>query len=383
MVKFSVLAMLLAATSMSCSSDSGSDSDATPTTASATSFDQLNLNALSVDYPDSLEEEVSSLALAGRSREACEIGSLLNMTSQSFQTSASLFCHLGVEKDNIAFGTKYKLVLQAGSELNGDEEAEDFRIFIDDSQAAAGQIKVSTCNGDNLFQVVTITGVGETSSKGTISFRDDSDFNFDSNVQFDLGFTTPGTDTIYSEIGHTNGNDSYYQQLSVQLVEGGVSTINVSSSGTNAQGHTFNHAGAAKMNDTYGNAIFAFSLSGYSGMDATWVRRAYFDSEGSIVSSTASDAFSTGGELNLVNSDVPAALSSVSADAYSGEWDCQYDETLTINMAGANGDAHNACDAQGDRRLPSDCSSGYTDGTVDANFNQNERGSAENFDRVN
>ena len=97
---------MLLAGNMSCSSDSGSDSDATPTTASATSFDRLNLNT-DVDYPDSLKE-VSSLALAGRSREACEIGSLLNMTSQSFQTSASLFCAWVFERTN----TKYKLVLQ-------------------------------------------------------------------------------------------------------------------------------------------------------------------------------------------------------------------------------------------------------------------------------
>ena len=367
--------LFLANVIAACSGGGGGDSASSAASlASANSIDDLNLAALNLSLPDSLTSSSSSLALASSSKEACEVGRLVGDGLRNLELAASLFCHLEVETNSIKFGTKYALELTDG---DNDEIA----IWIDDSNIASGVMKVSMCFKNELAQVVTISGVSGDSVKGSIVDKGSEDgSNWASAISFDLGFSASGTDKLYATSEYKSGFESFKQMISINIKESGVSTISASETGT-WQTYTFNNAGAVKFKDNYGQALFTSVSSEYPNYPYT--RRAYFDSNGNVVAPSVSSEFSSGGSLYVNDSDVPAALDSSfkAASFASGSWDCSTDETLVIDMSGENGAAHDACE-ENKNEFYEDCYGSYEDGETEADFDNDKRVDADDFNDI-
>jgi hypothetical protein len=371
MTKFKPLAVsvLCVAASVGCSGSSGGGSASSASLAAADSVDDLNLKALNLNLPESLTDNSTSLALGSPSKEACEVGRLLGDGLSNLELAASLFCHLEIESSKLKFGTKYNLEFTDG-------DASGIGIWIDNTNLASGQLKVSMCNNNVLSQVVTIAGLNGDAVKGSIIDRGtENSESWAGSINFDLGFTTAGTNKVYAAKEYTSGSESFKQMISINLKDTGVSQISVSEAGS-WQSDTFNHAGSAKVGSSYGQVLF----TSVSGLYDPWTRRAYFDTDGNVVNSDITADFASGGSLYIANSDVPAALSSsFSAENFAADaWDCATDETVTIDMSGANGAAHDACeDDKND--FYTDCSSGYDEGETEVTFDDNARVDADDL----
>ena len=165
--------------------------------------------------------------------------------------------------------------------------------------------------------------------------------------------------------------------ISINLQPAGVSSLSVSEAGT-WQSYTFNNAGTAKVGSEYGQVLFTSTSSQYP--QYPWTRRAYFDLDGNVVDASVTADFASGASLYVANSDVPAALdSSFSADNFAADaWDCSTEETLTIDMSGENGAAHDACDEKMNEYYE-DCYNGYEDGEEESEFDDSERMDADDL----
>ena len=378
MKKFKPLAasLLLVAGSIavSCSSDSN-DSTPTENLSTANSIDDLNMSGLNLNLPDSVTQDSASLSIGGKSREACEIGRVLGEGLSSLEQVASMFCHLEVEADKMSFGTKYALDF-AGGEESG------MAIWVDNTNIASGSLKISMCQNNELAQVITLTGVGSNSAKGSIvDHGSEQGSTWGASVKFDLGYTTPGSHKLYSATKFTSNGEAFRQQLSINIEENGVSIIKVSEDGT-WQGDTFSAAGTAKLGSENGQVLFTNQMTG--SYNETWVRRAYFNSAGNVVASDATTDFAVGGSLFVADSEVPDALSAdFQVEGFaSDEWDCSTDETVEINMEGERGAAHDQCDANS-HDFYTDChGGGYEEGTADSDFDDDARQDSDAVDTL-
>ncbi len=331
--------------------DSDTDSDGSSGVNNTSSYSEslqagsdigaLNLsNALNIDVPDALQNDSSSLRLTGKkSREACEVGNTVSEGVRSIKSIANMFCHIEVEAENIEYGKKYAI------DISGDED-QQLAIWVDDSDAANGNLKVNFCQAGKLTEIINVTGVGEDSSSGSVLRHGSEDgHNWSEEVKFDNGQTTAGKSFISVKSVYSNdaGSESFKRQL-VMSLEGEVGTVLVSNAGT-WQGETFAQAGGARLNADYGQVLFKHSGT-HDGTDFDHSRRAFFDDEGYVVGSDASADFNTDGSLYVPDSEVPAYLpSDFSVAAFpSDAWDCSTDESFSIVMTGDKGAAHDACD---------------------------------------
>ena len=226
-------------------------------------------------------------------------------------------------------------------------------IWVDNSQADAGTLTVYTCQGGSLSEKIVITGLGTDAAKGTVvnvgseTSDEYGEQSWAEDVEFDLNHTTPGTTFLNVKSVHSNNGDQFKQHINLVLKDEGVSTLRVSRSGE-WQGDTFSQMGAAKHNGTYGEVLFANTHNSQQWGNHEYIHRAYFDDNGYIVAASASSAFdSPDGELHVADADVPKQLGSdfTAGTLSESDWDCQTDESITVDMTGANGAAHDACES--------------------------------------
>ncbi|MEZ4743794.1 MAG: hypothetical protein R3B45_15345 [Bdellovibrionota bacterium] len=315
----------------------------------ATQLNELNLSSsFNLALPSSLDSSGASqvaLALQGdttkKSMEACEVGRSVKEGIQSLESIGNMFCHLEVESDSIEFGKKYKI------SITGEEE-EDIRIWIDDSEKASDKLVVNFCEGDQLSQVITITGVSDNGAKGAVKmhFKDDEQGGeFYRSSNFDVGYSE--TDRAFisaSDLYEDSASNKFKRQLILDLVKDGTNKILVSNSGS-MEGQTFSMAGAAKTDNEYGQVLFS-SAGSHEGQTFEWTHRGHFNSEGYVVAADASTKLQDGGSLYVVDSDVPKYLpENFSIEGFGeGAWDCSADNDLVINMVGDRKDQHDACE---------------------------------------
>ncbi len=330
-------------------------------TTSADSLDDLKISdALALTLPAALGGDSSSglrLQSNSKSAEACEVGQLLKEGIRSLGDISSTFCHLEVESENIKFGTKYSITFSGLSEDDQDQGM-NLGIWVDNSKADQGELKVSMCEDGSLTQVFTVTGVDTDGAKGTILNIGSEEWegqeqSWASNVSFDLNYTDANRSFVNVKSVFTSDNDLYRQHIVIDLIGDGVSNLRVSRSGT-WESNTFSQMGAAKHNGDYGQVLFSNIFSGSdpegNDIDFNFTHRAYFDDDGYIVQSDTTDAFAEGGALYVADSDVPKKLESTftAGEFGSDEWDCTAEEEVTVVMSGENGSAHSSCDQERD-----------------------------------
>ena len=147
--------------------------------------------------------------------------------------------------------------------------------------------------------------------------------------------------------------------------------------------------GAAKHNGTYGEVLFSNSSSGTYGdndefsFDHSWVHRAYFDANGYVVDSSVSTAFADpDGELHIADADVPKELGATfeAGTIDASDWDCVGEDTITVDMTGANGAAHDACESG--RWDYIDCYTGYEESTEEHDIDESAQKEDSEFEEI-
>ena len=296
-----------------------------------------------------------------------------------------------MEAAQITFGTKYDITLNGLEE--GDQDAGiNLQIWVDNSNVeTTGELKVSMCRGGTLTQVFTVTGLDEDGAVGEIlnigaEEEDGETHNWAQSVTFDLNYSEAGRSFLNVKSKFTNDSDTYRQHIVIDLLDEGVSNMRVSRTGT-WEGNTFAQMGAAKHDGSYGQVLFANSFTGSEGgQDFTFdfTRRAYFDADGFIVASDATTAFAEDGNLYVADADVPKELDSTfdpgsfSAD----EWDCTTEESVTVDMTGTNGAAHDACDTNRGEWVNCHDEAAYQDSEEEHDIDETKQHEAEHFDDV-
>ena len=311
---------------------------------------ELNLTkVLDIDLDLLAGPEGQRLTASNKSFEACEIENIIDQGLSGLQTVKGMFCHLEIEEDKIEFGTKYSLT------LIGEEEEEGMRdigIWVDNSNAENGEIVVQMCQGGTLSEIIRINGVDSDKTHGSLiqhhrDIRDNEISTWSNSINFDVGFTEESRTFLTASSEYQDDMSVYTRQLVLDLIENGTSRVLVSNSGS-WNNELFQQAGAVKLDDKFGQ--FIFSNKGTHGEDSyEWTHRGYFDSEGNVAEKNSSKEFLEDGSLFVQDQDVPKFLpenftvQSFPIDA----WDCVPEESLQIDMTGANGLKHAACD--GDR----------------------------------
>ena len=142
--------------------------------------------------------------------------------------------------------------------------------------------------------------------------------------------------------------------MTLELSEYGVSRLQFSADGNMGEGR-FTHRGVGKADSEFGQAVFSSSIVSQA-FTQDFTRRAYFNSDGVVVASDASDRFAEGGALHIAASEVPAVMPEDFSPAALPEdaWDCVGEEDLILDIAGDKGELHDACE-QEDNNSESSC----------------------------
>ena len=353
----SILAALtMAALVASCGKKSSSDessattnSDGSTKLTALTSPDQLGISTAlgAVKLPSAYSGgKATSLALTSdkKSQDACLMGDGVKSATDGLKNVANFFCHIEVEKAQIKFGTKYSLT----------SSGKDFaKVWIDNADAANGNINVYMCQNGSLQQAIKVSGVkmgsdGKPSGvKGTVANSGgDSTSTWKSSTTFDKGYTGAYLEAASKDkFTQTESNGSFTRAVVLKLFDDAteVSHISMSSSGSWG-GNAFKQRGYAKGANDLGEALFADHGIDNSNNSFDWTHRSYFTQSTGIVAAVGDSAnFASGGSLYVATTDLPDFLAAdFSPDAPSG-WDCSGADTVVdLNPDSA---AHKACES--------------------------------------
>lgn len=271
--------------------------------------------------------------------------------------AGNFFCHLEAEKDKLVFGKKIKITTQ------GNEFA---RLFVDNSQA--DKIVLGFCSsrdGESNRQLITINKVTEAGPQGTV--QNDGTGEWEGNSQswkssttFDA--TVAGVLELSGKELHTQGEQSFRRQVNLTLADDGKISAVLSSKGSWG-GNAFSERGLAKMDDSFGNAVFD-STGMHQEQAYSFLRRAYFKANGDALEAASSSDFAEGGALYLALADLPDYLpESFAPDALSGwvaEGCADTEETVELDPESA---AHHACEQAPPEQLDCWNQDEYTSGT--------------------
>lgn len=338
------LGVLIASASAGCSKKD----DAETTTATASSVAELKLSStLKLDIPDTLETAAggsssTSLALTAgkKSSEACRVMEDTSRVLSNLKSIGSLFCHLEIESDKMKFGTKYNVQIVGDSKLTN----ESMSIWVDNADPA--KLNVYTCEGGKLKEQFTISGFGgEGKIKGSLaqSYSDSEGGAVRTgsmNLEFD--FTTQGVKLVKSSSVHSEEGGSFagsFRSVSdISLLDSGVSTIKMSSSGTRGE-QTMGDQGALMFNGTMGQALFTGSGT-YAGNTYNFTSRSTFDKDGLALPKADATA-----DIVIDKASLPAKLAADFVPAKPAGWDCSgATETVVVDMTEASKKAaHDAC----------------------------------------
>ncbi|MDD1418884.1 hypothetical protein MEO40_06985 [Dolichospermum sp. ST_sed1] len=349
-----------------------------------TSIGQLNLSSvLKIKVPDSISKASASsaglVATGKKSREACEVSRNVKEGLQQLNSIGGMFCHLEIESAKMTFGKKYKIKITG-------QEKQDMAIWVDNSKAADGSIKVSMCNDGKLKEVFEVSGVKGDAAKGSLITRGSETYqgkaqSWENEVKFDMGYTVAGKSFMSNSGIFTNGTDKYMRHLVLDLSDSGVSKVFVSNSGTH-EGQQFYSAGAARSNKDFGQVLY--KNKGTNGQDVfDWTHRAFYSAEGYVVAENANASFASGKDLFVLDAEVPQFLPStfkVAAFAAS-EWDCKTEAEVAIDMSGATKAKHDACNTEWDKGV--ECwSEEFQESEKDHDIDESEQKKPEDLDDI-
>jgi hypothetical protein len=339
-------------------------------TTTASSVKDLGISsALEFEISEAIRGTGSSalrLLTGEKSAEACRIRQSIRQSTDMLSGIRMSLCHIEAEADVIPFNQPTLLSMSGlpaggggdgGPELPEDDapDAPDgdmpelpdgtdqgppelplaltqadeqlIGIFVDSSTPDA--IKVYMCSGTKvedleLTQVFEVTGSRDQRSKGSMILSHSmGGMTFGASAAFDAGYTTPGTFALQlkanmsMDFNGTTGSMNNY--LKMKLVDGGVSVVESSDSGT-WMGDDMQNAGFARFDASNGQVLFSLNATN-GGESFRNDIRSCVDAEGYLVD--CSDAkFEKDGALYVAPEEVPGFLASdFAADAPSG-FDC-------------------------------------------------------------
>lgn len=301
-------------------------------------------SAFTVTLPTALGgSEVAALNLVEgkRSQEACMMGQTIKEVTERINSVGNFLCHIEAEKDKIKFGTKYAIMFE-GQEFG--------RIFVDNSEASSGKLVLGFCgsggdgNGKNA-ELITISGLSEFGPQGSIinsgSYTSDSgESTYASEITFDR--SVEGVMDLVGSQLHASSGNSFTRSVTLALKDSGLSVASLASKGSWG-GNEFAERGVAKVDGTFGSAVFQ-SQGSHEGNTYSFARRAYFNVDGAVVESSA-----VSDEVRIESTEVPAFLAADFAPASASGWvgaGCDtVDEEIELDP---NSTVHQACDGKHD-----------------------------------
>jgi hypothetical protein len=322
-------------------SGGGGGGTSTDKVAAADDVSDLQLTAaFALKLPAALsgEEAGASLLQAGakKSQEACQIGQTVRESVRSIESIGNFFCHLEVEKDKIVFGKKFLI------NTNGVEFA---KIFVDNSQAAAGKITIGFCSkhgsDESNKELIVIDGLTDAGPKGAsynmgTSVYEDKEQSWQQETAFDM--SSAGLMNLITSQLHTHDGNTFRRKVELAITEAGLTTAKLAARGS-WQGNAFTERGAAMFNGSFGSAIYQ-NAGSHQGQEFSFSRRAYFSEAGDVL--TAADLPSS---VIPQVTDVPAFLADDFSPSMPEGWVQQgcpdYDDVVDLDPESA---AHQACD---------------------------------------
>jgi hypothetical protein len=377
----------------------------------------LNLSeTFKFDLPAALGGgEEASLALNGgkRSREACEVGNMMNEGLDQMRSLSNMMCHIEVEAEKIKFGVKTLILFEGvegaaladeqpcdgpdcgkmdgpgpdgnpedGPDDKGDEGKDDdkgndsgaFAMWVDDSRLDEGILEIQFCEGKDkdtlkLNEFIHLEGVKGNKREGfIISAGTHGDETYHNKGVFSIDLASK-TAKVKSGSAWKRGEDGFRRQLKLAL-----SPTFVAVSGSEAgqwEGNGMQRAGMAAIGEQFGAAAFVDVHKGPDGQGGTNIVKAFFDKNGNVVAKEGNAAFVADGPLDLKKDNMPKFLpEGFAPDSFpANAWDCTTEAEVSLNPESA---AHQSCD--GDRKDHVDCwnesefSGGQSDGE---NFDPN------------
>jgi len=334
------IAAVLAAGGIVAISCGKSSDSSTSSGVSASNIAELKLSSsLNITLPDTFAKaagQSTSLRLAStmtgkKSSEACRT---IQNVAQMFDTLGNIsgmFCHLEAESARIKFGTKYKIVMQMGT------QSEEMPLWIDNS--TAGQLTMYTCADGKIREKFMLNSSNSNGAKGSILFKvSDNGNSYASALDFD--FTTAGVKVLKGQNLFSDGTNSFAQDNALEFRDAGVSLMKTASKGQMDASNSFQDRGLVKHNGTMGQALFKGqgTQAGFGTYDFS--RRSTFDQDAITVENSTA-----GSDITVAASDLPAFLADGFTISDATGWDCSTEETLNIDMAtGGTAAAHAACE---------------------------------------
>lgn len=284
------------------------------------------------------EQAGASLLQAGakKSQEACQIGQTVKESVRSIESIGNFFCHLEVEKEKLTFGKKFLI------NTNGQEFA---KIFVDNSQAAAGKITIGFCSkhgsDETNKELIVIDGLTDAGPKGAsfnmgTSMYEGKAQSWQQETAFDM--SSAGLMNLITSQLHTHDGNTFRRKVELAITEAGLTTAKLAARGS-WQGNNFTERGAAIFNGSFGSAIYQ-NAGSHQGQEFSFSRRAYFSEAGDVL--TADDVPAS--VISQVT-DVPAFLAEDFSPTMPEGWVQQgcpdYDDVVDLDPESA---AHQACD---------------------------------------
>lgn len=284
-----------------------------------------------------------ALIAGKKSSDACMMGDGIESATEGIKNIGSFFCHIEAEKDKLVFGTKYTVTSKGAAFA---------QVWIDNSNAAAGEISLYMCESDKLKQAIKITGVKMDAAgkpagiKGSVSHKGAQDTqSWSSSATFDKGYAGAYFEVSAKDKYADSANSgSFARAVVLKLFDAAteVSTVTMASGGTWG-GQAFKQRGMGKGANDFGQALFVNSGT-YSGTAFDWTHRSYFTLSTGIVAAVGDSAnFAEGGSLYIKSTELPDYLAATfEPDAPAG-WDCS--GATTVVDLDPDSAAHKACES--------------------------------------
>ncbi len=369
---------------MGCSKSS-SDGDANGNEGSDTNIGALQLSDLqvskAVDAPIPAELVASSTALrlqgGAKSMEFCSLQSAIGEFKQNAQMVSMQLCMLE-NTPGMEWGGKYEIDFASmaggggggGGEFEGPPGGEfegppppmlqggpsmpNLKVWLDNSQASAGKYNVWVCEDGELTQKITLEGAkkGE-GSKGSYAIKMELDGlgsiqlagNFDNNL------TTVGRYLGNAQFRFAMDQMNVSSNIVMDLgLDSGVHKVSVakemaaSFEGDLSMSHKELVAGRLDTFDVmYGQALSQFAglsqpifgepeLGLQEGEPQVETTRSYFDKDGLVAASDATEQFADGGTLFVAPEEIAKLLAQDwTVDFGEGAWDCSGTSALDMS----------------------------------------------------
>jgi hypothetical protein len=306
-------------------------------------FESIKLSkTLNFRFPSGVENlgrTATALALAPesagkKSLEACRTAQQVDEVFSLFSVISKTFCHLEAESARIQFGKKYNVILSEGP--SGDEK---FSVWVDNS--GEGKLIVYQCFNNKLQQKITIHAATEAGAKGnmTLKFTDANDADSsDIGVNLDFDMSLAGEYSMKAQVAVDSGPTSTYREAIEISLGGGLSRFSSAAKGVNG-GKDFAIRGLMKHTGDHGQAILRARMFDDEWGDINYSSRSSFDADGVLIDNQLAPS-----AVRVDPAELPSYLSSaMTVEAPSG-WDCQGEETLTVNLlSSGTSAAHQAC----------------------------------------